>query len=132
MGGCGGPAPVDRMGFEPGVFPTEEPLLTATTATGTRISLWTAPSPPSKGATEVLYRVMDDASSTPVDALALGVVPWMPAHGHGTSVRAVVTPEGDGWYLAKVVYFYMSGRWELRTTLAGSVNDEVVPVLDIP
>jgi hypothetical protein len=87
--------------------------------------------PPRKGAVDVMYRIVDRLGE-PADDLILQVVPWMPAHGHGTSARAVVRSQGDGFYLIRPVYLYMSGRWELRTEIEGFVNDSATPILDIP
>lgn len=129
LAACGGGPGL--MGFDPGP-PVGEPLSTLRSADGTwDVSLWTAPQPPPKGSVEVKYRIVDQ-TQTPIDGLALQVVPWMPAHGHGTSVAAIVTPEGEGYYLVKPVFLYMSGRWELRTTIGGIAGDGVVPVVDVP
>lgn len=126
---CASGAP-EAMGFDPNMLPTTDPLMVLSTEAGTwSVSLWTAPEPPRKGANELLYRVTDLTGGS-VDGLSLQVVPWMPAHGHGTAATPVVTPLGEGRYLVKPAYLYMAGRWELRTTIDGS--DSVVPVFDVP
>ncbi|MES1172502.1 MAG: FixH family protein [Bacteroidota bacterium] len=131
LAGCGGGG-AEPPGFEPGVPPETAPLASVASAAGTwEVSLWTAPQPPRKGTVMVKYRIVD-ANGAPGDGLRVEVVPWMPAHGHGTPVVPTVTPEGDGWYLVKRVSLYMSGHWELRTAMAGAVNDTVVPVVDVP
>lgn len=79
----------------------------------------------------MLLRV-NDAGGAAVDGLQMHVIPWMPAHGHGGSRVAPVTPQGDGWYLVAPAYLYMSGVWELRTSFEGFSEDGVVPVLDVP
>lgn len=129
--GCGVAAP-GGTGFQPGVLPTEEPLVTLSSDTAAwRLSLWTSPFPPRKGAVDVMYHIVDVVGE-PADDLVVQVIPWMPAHGHGTSAEAVVIPQGDGLYLVRPVYLYMSGRWELRTGIKGLFNDSAVPTLDIP
>ncbi|MEO7669740.1 MAG: FixH family protein [Myxococcales bacterium] len=131
--GCGDAAAPYATGFDPAAPPTEAPLGTVTssgTASWT-VSVWTAPAPPRKGVIQVLLRV-NDAGGAPVDGLQVHVIPWMPAHGHGGSRVAPVTPQGDGWYLVAPVYLYMSGVWELRTSFEGFSEDGVVPVLDVP
>lgn len=95
------------------------------------MSVWTSPAPPRKGTVEVLCRFVD-GGGTPAEGLALQVIPWMPAHGHGGSTAAPVMPLNDGWYLVAPVNLYMSGRWELRTTLQGFPDEDVVPIVEVP
>lgn len=133
---CGGGTPTQLMGFDAASPPVDPPLLTAVSAGATlTVAVWTRPSPLRKGTAQVLYRVVDSAGSG-ADGLEFTVLPWMPAHGHGAAAPAPVTPHGDGWYLVAPVLFYMSGRWELRTTFHGvlgdSSSDQVAPVLDVP
>jgi hypothetical protein len=42
-----------------------------------------------------------------------------------------VTPEGGGKYLVSSVYLFMPGVWELKTTIAGAVNDDVEPTFQL-
>jgi hypothetical protein len=70
------------------------------------------------------------AAGTPADDLALTIVPWMPAMGHGTSVRPTVTPLGGGAYQLDDVDLFMPGLWELRTTIA-SPEDYVAPSFEV-
>jgi YtkA-like len=136
---CGGGG-IPAAGADPMLPPTWAALTSLPSAGGAlQVAVWTSPQPAIKGVDDVVYRITD-AGGMPVDGLAIQVVPWMPAHGHGTSAMAVVEAKGDGYYLAKPVYLYMSGRWELRTTVDGnagddagaSAGDSVVPVIDIP
>jgi hypothetical protein len=130
IGACGSGA--GPRGFDRGVPPPGEPLATVRTEAGAwDVSLWTSPQPAPKGMVEVMYRIVDPAG-VPNDLLTVRVVPWMPAHGHGTSATPTVTAEGDGYYLVRPVVLYMSGRWELRTTIDGIASDSVVPVVDVP
>jgi hypothetical protein len=135
VGACGGgAAPLGEIP-DPTLPPSWNALATEPSAAGTwTVVVWTSPQPPMKGVIDVVLRVSDAASGMPVDGLALAVVPWMPAHGHGTSVPTAVAAEGDGYYLVKPVDLYMSGRWELRTAIddVSGTHDDVVPVVDIP
>ena len=66
------------------------------------------------------------SAGAPADDLALTIVPWMPAMGHGTSITPTVTPLGDGAYQLDDVDLFMPGLWELRTTIA-SPQDYAAP-----
>lgn len=96
------------------------------------VTVRTSPQPPERGVDAVQLRVTDVAGQ-PVDALAIEAVPWMPAHGHGTSLHAAVEARGDGVYEVTNVYLYMAGLWELRSTLrlAADDSDTVTPVFDV-
>ena len=113
--------------------PDAPPLLTLPSDGGNwTVSIETSPQPPRKGTADVTYRITDGAGA-PADGLTLDVLPWMPAHGHGTSVTPLVTAQGDGAYLVSPVYLYMAGHWELRTQIhGGAVDDSVVPAFDVP
>jgi YtkA-like protein len=73
-----------------------------------------------------------DLSGAAVAGLSLVVVPWMPAHGHGASVQPTVMETDPGTYVATPLDFFMAGGWELRTTIAGAVNDTVTPTVNVP
>jgi hypothetical protein len=129
--GCSDGA-VGGGGYDPTVPPTGAPLATMTTTGGAwDVAIWLYPASPRKGTNDVVYRVRDLAGA-PIDALTVQVQPWMPAHGHGTSTIPAVSAQGAGLYLATPIALYMSGRWELRTTIAGTVSEDVVFVVDIP
>jgi hypothetical protein len=86
------------------------------------------PAPPHKG-TNVWSLRVTDAQGAALSGATIGVLPWMPDHMHGTSVKAVVTPDGaDGHYTVKPLYLFMAGLWEITfdiTTTAGA-KDSVV------
>ena len=97
-----------------------------------RIEIRTAPDqPPTRGTSSVEMRVVEVATETPVDGIAFTVVPWMPAHGHGSSVKPTVTAAGGGRYVLTNVDLFMPGRWELRTTFSGGANDSAAPAFDV-
>ena len=126
--GCGtAPAAPAEIAFPP------EPLTTLTTSGGRwQVAVRTSPQPPIKGVDAVQFQITD-ADGTGVDGLAVTAVPWMTAHGHGTSARTQVIPQGLGVYQIENVYLYMDGRWELRSTLVSEdATDAVTPIFDVP
>jgi hypothetical protein len=106
---------------------------TATSASGDLVvEVRTAPAqPPPRGTCEVELRVIDHDGHA-VDGLALSVVPWMPAMGHGASVVPSVTAIGDGRYVADNVSFYMPGAWQLRVTIGGARSDDATAIVEVP
>lgn len=70
------------------------------------------PGPPIRGTNTWIVRVTDGAGA-PVSNAALSVVPFMPDHGHGTSVKPTITAEADGRYRITNVYFFMPGVWRV-------------------
>ena len=64
--------------------------------------------------------------------LGLEVVPWMPAHGHGTSVSPTITETAPGTFVATPLYLFMPGSWELRITTSGTVDDTAKAAFEIP
>jgi hypothetical protein len=75
--------------------------------------------------------VATDADGKPVDGLDLAVRPWMPDMGHGASTKPSIEAKGDGHYVVSHVACVMPGRWELRTSIAGAVNDSATVALQI-
>lgn len=90
-----------------------------------------SPVVPVKGNNAVELTFRDDAGE-PLDGLVVSVVPWMPAHGHGTAVQPVVMPGADGVQVATPVYLYMSGEWQLRLTMTGPQQDAAIITVQIP
>jgi len=109
------------------------PLTTFTTDGGKLVvDLRTAPDqPPGRGVDSVELTVRDP-SGAPEDGLVVDILPWMPAMGHGSSVRPQVEAKGGGRYVATSVNFFMPGQWQLRLTFSGPVEDHATPVLQIP
>lgn len=73
-----------------------------------------SPAPPDRG--ENTWTVMvTDAGGQAVTEAELEVVPWMPDHGHGSSVVVEVTPTGTpGEFQLKPIDLFMAGLWEVR------------------
>ncbi len=108
-------------------FPSAPYATTQTPSGAYTIALRTAPSqPPPRGEMDLLLSVSDGAQQ-PVDGLTLGVVPWMPAMGHGSSIAPIVTARGGGDYLVTNVVLPMPGTWELRVSGAGG-DTTVIPL----
>jgi len=131
---CGGLAGCGASEGAPGeiAFPPE-PLVTLASDSGRwQVAVRTSPQPPTKGVDAVQFQITD-ADGASVDGLAVTAVPWMTAHGHGTSARTRVIAQGLGIYQIENVYLYMDGRWELRSTLASEdVAEAVTPIFDVP
>jgi YtkA-like len=90
------------------------------------------PGPPVKGQNTWTIEVDEVATGTPLDGLDISVAPWMTAHMHGTAA-VVVTPIGSGQYALKPLFLYMSGVWDVRFTVVGTlVAGGVTDLADIP
>ena len=96
-----------------------------------RIEVRPTPDPPVRG-DNVVQLVITNAAGAPVDGLQLDAQPWMPAHGHGTSVIPTVTAQGGGQYQLDHVYLYMAGTWELRLAFTGTESDTATPAFSVP
>jgi len=72
--------------------------------------------------------LITDESGTPVEGITLDARPWMPDHGHGSSVEETVTDMGEGMYMLDPLNLFMAGYWEvaLEITDADGVTDEVM------
>jgi hypothetical protein len=90
-----------------------------------------SPRPPTvgSGAVQLTFK---DTNGAGMSGLGLTVVPWMPAHGHGTSVDPTVTETATGTFVATPLYLFMPGSWELRMTTSGSVDDTAKVSFEIP
>src|SRR5262245_27843279 len=58
------------------------------------VAVETNPNPPIRGVNVATFTVTD-ANGAPVSDLPLEVLPWMPAHNHGTSVDPMITNLGN-------------------------------------
>jgi subtilisin family serine protease len=75
------------------------------------------PAPPARG-TDIWALRVTDASGQPLPNLSLSVLPFMPDHGHGTSVTPQITSNGGGNYTVSNLYFFMPGVWRITFTSA--------------
>lgn len=114
-------------------FPSAALTTLATDGAKARIEVRTAPEqPPTHGVISVELTILDPSSGAPLDGLGVQVQPFMPAMGHGSSVKPQVSASGSGRYVARNVDLFMPGRWELRTSITGAIEDHATPVLDVP
>jgi hypothetical protein len=95
------------------------------------VDILPAPDPPVRG-TDTIDLSITNASGAPVEGMQIAAQPWMPAHGHGTSVVPMLAEQGGGRYQLQNVYLYMAGTWELRLTFSGQESDTATANFDIP
>jgi len=125
---CGG-EPVPPAG--PVSFAADPDQMLTSDSGALHVAVRFSPHPPAVGS-EAVQLSFTDASGASVSGLAVSVVPWMPAHGHGTSVDPIVTEMAPGTFVATSVYLFMPGSWELRMTTSGAVDDTAKAAFEIP
>ena len=116
---------------EPPSFAADPAQVLASDSGSLMIVVRFAPAPPTVG-TDAVQLSFVDPNGAAAAGLALTVVPWMPAHGHGTSVNPTVTETAPGTFVATPLYLFMPGSWELRMTISGSVDDTAKAAFEIP
>jgi hypothetical protein len=121
---CGDDATMPPQGF--GTSP-----LTRAQGQSLGVALFTSPQPPERGALEGRL-VLTDSKGDRVEGVNVTVTPWMPEHGHGSSVMPTVDSDGSGGFIISNLYLAMPGTWQLRVSVSGAVTDELVPSFDIP
>ncbi len=106
-------------------------LTTATSNAGLyQLSVFTDPQPPVRGVLSARL-VLTDPKGAPAGGLQLTVTPWMPQHGHGSSVEPQVSEPEPGTYQVTNLYLPMAGIWQLRTTIHGEASDEADPSIEV-
>ncbi|HEY2902125.1 MAG TPA: FixH family protein [Polyangia bacterium] len=132
-GGCG------AAGGDQAAAPSfaSAPFQTVTSSSGRlQVALRWSPAVPVKGENTVELTFLDQDGG-PVTDLSATVVPWMPAHAHGTSVQPVVTTTAPGVVVATPLYLYMAGEWQIRVTTmtatatSGGADDAAVGTVQI-
>jgi hypothetical protein len=100
------------------------PGLSVTSTSGTRkyVLVSIDPNPPARG-TDTWSMKVTDAAGTSQPGLAVGVLPFMPDHGHGSSVNATVTANADGTYTVQPLYFFMAGVWRVTFWIGSNQSD---------
>lgn len=87
------------------------------------------PAPPEKGDNEWTVQVADDGGA-PMDGLGIEAVPWMPDHGHGTSIESEMMPgEAAGEYVVDPVNLLMAGYWEITLAITDAEGNDVDEVM---
>lgn len=80
------------------------------------------PAPPARNDNAWVIEI-EDAAGAPLEAADVEVTPFMPDHGHGTGIPAIVTPSSDvaGRYDVDPVNLFMPALWDItiRATPAG-------------
>ena len=85
------------------------------------------PAPPDKGDNAWSIELRDIASAAPVSGAAVDVVPFMPDHGHGTSIIPVITEGAEpGHYQIDVINLWMPGFWEVRFDIDIDTGSDLV------
>ena len=118
--GCGGSAGAP----DPGAF-ASSPAATLTSDSGLhRIAVYSAPdAQPTRGVNALRIVITNVEGGRPATGLDLDVVPWMPAMGHGASVKPrVETGTEPGVFTVTRVNLFMPGLWEIRTSIGGATQ----------
>lgn len=90
--------------------------LTKTGKAGTSFVLVAGdPAPPQRGMNTWTLKVTDAAGKALAGA-TLGVKPFMPQHGHGSSQEPQIQDNGDGTYTIGNLYLFMPGLWTITIT----------------
>jgi hypothetical protein len=128
-GGCGSGSDAT----DDGAFAATPAAIVATDAGNYRIALHSAPDAvPSRGNNSLRLVVTRVADGSPATGLTLDVVPWMPAMGHGSSVKPTVEAGSEpGAYIVSNVNLFMPGLWEIRTTIGGETSEHVAPQFEV-
>jgi YtkA-like len=96
-------------------------LAKASTSGSLKVTLVSSdPAPPSVGTNTWTIHVAD-AAGAPMSNAPISIASFMPDHGHGSSVKAVITPQADGNYSVTTLYLFMPGVW--RVTFALPATD---------
>ena len=98
-----------------------------------RIAVHSAPdAQPSRGVNSLRMVVTKVADGSPATGLQLDVVPWMPAMGHGASVKPTVKADTEpGVYTVNNVNLFMPGLWEIRATIGGPATDHATAQFEV-
>ena len=123
----------DSGAADTGTFADTPAAVVTTDAGSFRIAMQSAPDAvPSRGVNTLRLVVTRISDGAPASGLVLDVVPWMPAMGHGASVKPTVEVGAEpGSYTVRNVNLFMPGLWEIRTTITGSSSDHVAPKFDV-
>jgi YtkA-like len=92
------------------------------------------PAPPARGNNDWSIAIVDAVSGAPVAGAAMTVVPFMPDHNHGTSIKPTITDQGAGMYDVDPVNLWMPGLWQVTVTAtpSGGTLDKAVFSFCIP
>lgn len=100
--------------------------LTVTSTSGAHkyVLLSSDPAPPARGNDTWKIKITD-AQGNALSGLSASVLPFMPDHGHGTSVNASITANSDGTYTVTPLYFFMPGVWRISFSVPPTQQSDV-------
>ena len=108
--------------FAPATCAPASALQTVTSASGNCTVSGCSNQTPARGE-NAFTLLIADSNGQPMDGLTVGVQPWMPDMGHGSSVNPTITAVDGGLYQVTNCVFTMGGVWQLRTTLSSATGD---------
>ncbi len=82
------------------------------------------PAPPGVGDNAWTIQVTD-ANGAPIDGATFSVKPWMPDHGHGSSITPQITPMSDGKYSVDMNLF-MPGLWQITLDVTSAATTDSI------
>ena len=114
-------------------FPEQPEVVVDGASHVAELEVRTAPSqPPQRGISSVELVVRRANDGALVGGATLEVSLFMPAMGHGSSVKPTIVDEGGGRYLVENVSLPMPGRWQLGVTTHGEgADDETTVTFDV-
>ncbi len=81
-----------------------------------------APAPAAKGDNGWTVQIVD-GKGAPLDGAKLTVKPFMPDHGHGSSIVPLVTATGsEGKYTVTRLNLFMPGIWQITVNVTSSAK----------
>lgn len=83
------------------------------------------------GNNSVKVFITEKRSKTPREKLDLEIVPWMPAHEHGTTALPVVRELGKGQYSVEGLNLSMSGLWEIYVRVNKGKKGEDTAIFNV-
>jgi hypothetical protein len=76
------------------------------------------PGPPAKGINSWVLKIVDAQGNAVPNVAITSVVPYMPDHGHGTSVAPQWTSNADGSFTIHQLVLFMPGLWQVTINVA--------------
>lgn len=84
------------------------------------------PDPIYKGDNTWTLQVLGADEQPVVDASLTVEKPFMPDHGHGSSIKPEATSEGDGRFTVSRLNLFMPGLWDMAFTVTGEGGESDV------
>jgi len=105
---------------------TYAPNMSAAATTAKVVLVSASLSPPARGTNTWTIKVTD-AQGNAIPNATVTAKPFMPDHGHGSSVEPVVTANPDGTFAVTPLYLFMPGLWQITFTVkTATTSDDVV------